>query len=87
MYSAIVIGTSAGGLGALSAILSGLSPDFHLPIIVVQHRAKDNNEILEEVLQTKCKLEIKQADEKEMIRKGYIYIAPPDYHLMTIVFR
>jgi two-component system chemotaxis response regulator CheB len=79
---AIVIGTSAGGLSALSTLFEKLPPDYHLPIIVVQHRAKDQKNLLEEVLQPKCKIKIKQADEKEKIKKGIVYIAPPDYHLL-----
>jgi two-component system chemotaxis response regulator CheB len=80
-YKAIVIGTSAGGLHALSVILEKLPPDYPIPVIVVQHRAKDQRHLLEEVLQSKCKIRIKQADEKENIRPGVVYIAPPDYHL------
>jgi two-component system chemotaxis response regulator CheB len=49
----------------------------------VQHRAKDSNDLFEEVLQRKCRIKVKQADEKEKICGGYIYIAPPDYHLMV----
>jgi two-component system chemotaxis response regulator CheB len=81
-FKAIVIGSSAGGLSALSMLLEKLPPDHPLPIIIVQHRAKDQKNLLEEVLQPKCKIKIKQADEKEKIEKGIVYIAPPDYHLL-----
>jgi two-component system chemotaxis response regulator CheB len=80
-YKAIVIGTSAGGLHALTVILEKLPPDYPIPVIVVQHRIKDQRELLENVLQSKCEIRIKQADEKEYIRPGFVYIAPPDYHL------
>ena len=82
-YKAIVIGTSAGGLYALSAILEKLPADFPIPVIVVQHRSKDQRDLLEEVLQSKCRIRIKQADEKEKIEGGFVYIAPPDYHLLV----
>jgi two-component system, chemotaxis family, protein-glutamate methylesterase/glutaminase len=82
-YRLIVIGTSAGGLYALSAILNPLPADYPFPIVVVQHRSKEHNELLEEVLQVKCKVKIKQADEKEPVRGGVVYIAPPDYHLLV----
>lgn len=81
-YQAIVIGTSAGGLYALSDLLKQLPVDYPVPLIVVQHRSKDQRDLLEEVLQSKCKISIKQADEKEKIKGGYVYIAPPDYHLL-----
>lgn len=81
-YRAIVIGTSAGGLYALSSILNKLPASYSIPVIIVQHRAKDQKDLLEEVLQHKCRISIKQADEKEKIEGGIVYIAPPDYHLL-----
>lgn len=82
VYKAIVIGTSAGGLTALSSLLKVLPADYPFPIIIVQHRIKDQRCLLEEVLQYQCALTIKQADEKEAIKNGVVYIAPPDYHLL-----
>lgn len=82
-YRAIVVGASAGGLYALSSIFKELPPDYPIPIVVVQHRSKDQRDLLEEVLQHKCKIKVKQADEKEKIKGGYVYIAPPDYHLLV----
>ncbi|MBO9205149.1 MULTISPECIES: chemotaxis protein CheB [Niastella] len=81
-YDAIVIGASAGGLYIMIRILKLLPANFNIPIIVVQHRAKDERTLLEEVLQQKCKVKIKQADEKELIQPGNVYFAPPDYHLL-----
>lgn len=81
-YEAIVIGTSAGGLFALSSLLQNLPANYHLPLIIVQHRSKDQKNLLEDVLQARCQIRIKQADEKERITKGFVYIAPPDYHLL-----
>lgn len=80
---AIVMGASAGGLWALSAILERLPENFPAPVIIVQHRARDESARLEEVLQAKTRLRVKQADEKESIQEGMAYIAPPDYHLLV----
>jgi two-component system chemotaxis response regulator CheB len=81
-YSAVVLGASAGGLTALSAIFSALPAAFPLPLIAVQHRAKDHKDLLEDVLRQKTRLVVKQASEKEQIQAGHAYIAPPDYHLL-----
>lgn len=81
-YDAIVIGASAGGLYVMIRILKLLPPNFTIPIIVVQHRSRDERTLLEEVLQQKSSLRIKQADEKEQIQPGTVYFAPPDYHLL-----
>ena len=81
-YHAIVVGTSAGGFHAVSEILGKLPIDFPVPVIVVQHRAKESQDLFEEVLQRKCAITIKQADEKEHIQSGKVYVAPPNYHLL-----
>lgn len=81
-YEAVVIGTSAGGLFALSTILTALPADFSLPVMVVQHRSREERTLLEEVLTQKCQIKIRQAEEKEKIEGGAVYFAPPDYHLL-----
>jgi two-component system chemotaxis response regulator CheB len=81
-YEAIVIGSSAGGLHALFYILEHLPEDLSLPLIIVQHRMAEQHELLEELLQSRTRKIVKQADEKETIEKGVIYIAPPGYHLL-----
>jgi len=73
---------SAGGLFALTTILSGLPRDFSLPVIIVQHRSREETTLLEEVISHKCLIRVKQADEKEAIAAGAVYFAPPDYHLL-----
>jgi len=82
-YSAIVIGCSAGGLHALIVLLEDLPLNCRVPIVIVQHRSKDERELLEVVLRQRCAIPIRQADEKEAIANGYVYIAPPDYHLLV----
>ena len=82
-FDAIVIGASAGGLYVMINILRSLPDNYPVPVIVVQHRAKDERSLLEEVLQQKCKIRIKQADEKEALQGGFVYFAPPDYHLLV----
>jgi two-component system chemotaxis response regulator CheB len=81
-YKAIVIGASAGGLLALSTLLEIIPSNYAIPIIIVQHRSKEPRGLLEEILQSKCNVKIKQVDEKEKIENGIVYIAPPDYHLL-----
>jgi two-component system chemotaxis response regulator CheB len=81
-YKAIVIGSSAGGINALTKVLSVLPADFSLPIVIVQHLHPESGHHLPHILGTKSALKIKQADEKELIKKGWVYLAPPNYHLL-----
>jgi two-component system, chemotaxis family, protein-glutamate methylesterase/glutaminase len=80
---AIVIGASAGALEALSAILPELPSGFNLPVIVVVHVPPDRRSVLAELFQAKCKIPVREAEDKEPISAGTVYFAPPDYHLLT----
>jgi two-component system, chemotaxis family, protein-glutamate methylesterase/glutaminase len=78
----IVIGTSAGGLHALSVVLGGLPPDLDVPIVVVQHRSADSHD-LAAVLQDATKLVVEEAEDKVILEDGHVYLAPADYHLLV----
>ena len=78
----MVIGVSAGGLKALSTIFSHLPAKFPFSVIVVQHTHPTSDDFLARHLNEVCRLKVKQADEKERIVSGVIYIAPPNYHLL-----
>lgn len=81
-YEAIVVGVSSGGMNALRYLFSALPADFRLPIIVVQHvSARSDNQWIK-LLNDISKLNIKEADEKERIEPGNVYIAPSNYHLL-----
>jgi two-component system, chemotaxis family, protein-glutamate methylesterase/glutaminase len=82
---AVVIGASAGALEALSVILPALPADYHLPIFVVVHLPPDKRSILTELLQIKCRIKIREAEDKEPTCSGTAYFAPPDYHLLVEV--
>jgi two-component system, chemotaxis family, protein-glutamate methylesterase/glutaminase len=77
----IVIGVSAGGLHAVGTLLGGLQADFPVPIVVVQHRAKEST-ALASVLQDATRLSVCEVEDKMPIEPGRVYIAPPDYHVL-----
>lgn len=80
---AVVIGTSAGAVQALSAILPPLPADYPLPVMVVVHVPPDRRNALTELFQTRCAMTVREAEDKEPIAPGVIYFAPPDYHLLV----
>ena len=82
-YKAIVIGSSAGGLQALKTIISGLSTGFDMPVIITQHLSSSSDNYLVHFLNQFTHLSVKEADEKEVISKGHVYIAPPNFHLLV----
>jgi two-component system, chemotaxis family, protein-glutamate methylesterase/glutaminase len=81
----IVIGTSLGGLAALRVLLQGLKPGFSIPIAVVQHRHKDSDSDLIDYFQQYTTLIVREVEDKDPIEWGYVYFAPPDYHLLVEV--
>jgi len=81
-YDAIVIGASSGGMNAMKVMFPLLPKDFNTPIIMVQHISPRSEGHWIALLNEISNLEIKEADEKELISKGIIYIAPPNYHLL-----
>ncbi|QGW21060.1 chemotaxis protein CheB [Stutzerimonas degradans] len=80
---AVVIGTSAGGLAALSVLVAGLAATFRLPLLVVQHIPSGVPTQLAEIFRRKTGLHVKEADEKEAVRGGTLYFAAPGYHLLV----
>ena len=78
----VVIGASWGGLNALTIIVAGLARDFVTPVVVVQHRAKESDGLLAELLQDHTHLRVCEVDDKQPVAASHVYIAPPDYHLL-----
>ena len=79
----VVIGSSAGGMDALTRLTAQFSEDFPAPIFVVNHMsAETTGEALLGVLNRHGKLECAQPEDGEKFRPGHIYLAPPDHHLM-----
>jgi two-component system chemotaxis response regulator CheB len=80
---AIVIGASAGAVEALFSVLSGLPQNYSIPIMVVVHLPPDKKSVIAELLQAKCEMDVHEAMDKEPIKPGTIYFAPPDYHMLV----
>jgi two-component system chemotaxis response regulator CheB len=78
-----VIGASAGAIEALSQMLPGLPADYPLPILIVVHLPPDTNSLLSDLFVAKCRIKVKEAEDKETISPGMIYFAPPNYHLLV----
>lgn len=81
-YHLVVMGVSYGGLNALSHILSRLPKNFEIPIVIVQHMGESPSGMLSDLLGRESKNTVKEAEQREVIKKSTIYIAPPSYHLL-----
>lgn len=81
-YRIVVIGTSLGGLRALVELLGGLPAGFAAPLAVVQHRSPDTGG-LAGLLQSYTALEVLEAEDKQPLEPGRVYLAPADYHMLV----
>lgn len=81
-HDIVVIGTSSGGLKALSAVLSELSPGIAAAIFVVQHLAADRESQLPKLLGDVTKLPVSSPRDNEAFSTGHVYVASPDHHLL-----
>lgn len=82
-YEIVVVGTSWGGLNALRTLVGALPGDFTVPLILVQHRHRESNQILGTLLQERTSLRVCEVEDKAPIEPGRVYVAPPDYHLLV----
>ena len=82
-YDLIVAGASLGGFDALAVMLGALPEAYPLPLVVVQHRSVDSEDLLPLLLGRACRLPIVEVEDKQPILPGTIYLAPANYHLLV----
>ncbi len=71
-FEIVVVGTSLGGLQALTVLLADLPQSFPLPVVIVQHRHKNTQDRLTDFLQQQTSLQITEAEDKEPIAPGLV---------------
>lgn len=78
----IVIGCSAGGIKALTTLLSPLGEDYPIPLIIVQHASADSGNYRAEHISSFCKVPVTEiADQVEITAPG-AFVAPGGYHVL-----
>lgn len=78
----IVIGGSNGGVNAILAIVKVLPAKLIVPMGLVLHLSKRYSSSLAQVIDYHSKFPVTEAEDKEMIKPGRLYVSPPNYHLM-----
>ncbi|ABR31609.1 chemotaxis protein CheY [Thermosipho melanesiensis] len=77
----VVIGSSTGGPKSLDQVIPPLPANFPAPIILVQHMPAGFTKSLANRLNKISNLNVKEAEEGDILKPGWVYIAPGDYHL------
>jgi two-component system, chemotaxis family, protein-glutamate methylesterase/glutaminase len=80
----VAIGASWGGLQAVERVLSTLPDDFSAAVVIAQHRRADgDHDRLVNLLGARCSLDVREAEDKQVLRPGRVLVAPADYHLLV----
>ena len=82
----VVVGSSAGGVGALSVLVSTLMEDFPAPIVLAQHLDPQRQSNLASILERRSTLEIVVASESgpTPLEAGKVYVVPANRHVQII---
>lgn len=78
-FSVVVMGASAGGIEALSQVVSGLAPDFPVGVLLVLHTATYS--ALPAILNRTSALNVEHARDGQWLKPGLVLVAPPDRHM------
>lgn len=82
-YTAIAIGISTGGPLSLQKVVPALSGKIKVPIFIVQHMPPHFTKSLADRLNSLSELEVKEAENGDIIKEGHVYIAPGGYHMFV----
>src|SRR5689334_15979995 len=78
---AVVVGGSWGAFQVLSALLPALPRELHVPVAVVLHLPSDSPGVFPGALGARAQVPVKEAEDKEPMASGTVYLAPAGYHL------
>ncbi|SNC67254.1 two-component system, chemotaxis family, response regulator CheB [Marinobacter sp. es.048] len=82
-YAVVGIGTSTGGPVALQRVLTTLPATFPAPIVLVQHMPASFTPAFAERLNKLCRIEVRQAEDGDMLRAGLALLAPGGKQMMV----
>jgi two-component system chemotaxis response regulator CheB len=82
-FDIVALTASAGGLAALSRVISMLPRDFPAAVVVVQHLDPRHRSLMADILARRTRLPVKEAEHGEHIRPATVYVAPPNSHLLV----
>ena len=82
-FEIVAVASSAGGLAALTSVLSGLPGSFPAPVLLVQHLDPRHKSLLADMLGRCTDLSVKMAEGGDRLTGGSVFVAPPNYHLLV----
>lgn len=77
----VVVGASAGGVEALSVLVSNLPADFPAPVVVAQHLDPSRESHLTEILSRRSTLPVRTVTGGALLEPGAVLVVPADRHV------
>lgn len=82
-HSIVVIGASAGGVEALQSLFSQFPANLQASFFVVLHVSPESPGLIASLIDKSGPLKAEIAHDRDLIKPGHVYVAPPDYHLLV----
>lgn len=82
-FDIVAIAASAGGVSALTQVLSSLPEGLPAIVVCVQHLDPRHRSLMPQVVGRRSRMPVAQAVDGAELRPGHIYLAPPDRHLLV----
>ena len=79
----VAIGISTGGPNALRLVLPRLDRSVDVPVVIVQHMPPGFTKEFAASLDNLCPLEVKEAEDGDLLKSGRVLIAPGDHHVFV----
>ena len=80
----VAIGISTGGPNALRVLLAEIKDNFKVPIVIVQHMPEGFTAEFAKSLKRICPLDVKEAEDNDIVTKGRVLIAPGNKHVKIV---
>jgi two-component system, chemotaxis family, CheB/CheR fusion protein len=76
------LGASAGGLEALSILISHLPPDLATSYVIIQHMSPTHRSMLVQLLARETEMPVSEIEEGEVPLPDHIYVTPPNRNVV-----
>lgn len=83
----VALACSTGGPKALQSVIPYLDRNMDAPMVLVQHMPMGFTKSMAERLNELSRVEVKEAQENDILKKGCVYVAPGGYHLEVVALK
>lgn len=80
----VALACSTGGPKALQSVIPYLPKNMDAPMVLVQHMPKGFTKSMAERLNEISEISVKEAEEGDILKKGWVYIAPGGKHMEIV---